>query len=169
MPKKKKVAYYFDSVVVSNFALSKSLFLLIEKYGNHAFLTSQVLDELANGIASGYESLRVVLQAVEEDQFSTAQIQKEEINLYTSLLRTLGSGEASIIAIAKSRGGLVVTDDRSARRASEDLGLSFTGTIGILLRLCKENILTPEKADAILEIMIEKGFYSPVTQISALL
>ena len=91
------------------------------------------------------------------------------MSLFTLLLQSLGSGEASVIAVAKSRGGIVVTDDRAARISSEELGLQFTGTIGILLRLCKESVLTPEAADEILKKMIKKGFYSPVTQISALL
>ena len=48
------------------------------------------------------------------------------------LLRILAPGEASCIAQAKARGGVVITDDRAARQCCHERGVVFTGTIGIL-------------------------------------
>lgn len=41
-------------------------------------------------------------------------------------------------------------------------------TEGILIACCRDESLTPEKADAMLSEMIKAGYYSPVTRISDL-
>jgi len=45
----------------------------------------------------------------------------------------LGRGESEAIALAHERGALVLLDDRPARRKAAELGLSVTGTLGLLL------------------------------------
>ena len=162
-------SFFFDSVVLSNFALTKNTDLLTDRYGKRAVLTSEVLDEIAHGVACGYESLREVITKVSRDLFSTTSLRQEELARYTTLLRTLGTGEASCIVCAESRGGIVVTDDRAARSACQDANVQFTGTVGILMALSTEKKLSPSRADAILNAMIEQGFYSPVNSISSLL
>ena len=43
-------------------------------------------------------------------------------------------GEAAVFVLAEERGArLVILDDRDARRYAEEIGLPFTGTVGILL------------------------------------
>jgi predicted nucleic acid-binding protein len=164
-----EVRYFFDAVVLSNFALSDSTHLLVKRYGKRTVLTSEVLDEIAQGIAAGYESLRTIVASVTEERFSSTVLRKEERDQYTGLLKTLGSGEASAIVCAKARGGIAVTDDKAARKCAADNGVPFTGTLGILKRLAVDKRITPEAADDILADMIHHGFYSPVKKISELL
>jgi predicted nucleic acid-binding protein len=92
-----------------------------------------------------------------------------EREVYRELLRILGSGEASCIACAKARGGVVVTDDKTARDCCAERGVAFTGTIGILKACALDGTLSPGAADAVLQAMIDAGYYSPVTRISGLL
>jgi predicted nucleic acid-binding protein len=47
--------------------------------------------------------------------------------------RTLGAGERAAIAVAR-RSDLVLVDDALARRHAKLLGLTITGTLGVLLR-----------------------------------
>ncbi len=57
----------------------------------------------------------------------------------------LGEGEAEAISIAKERSALVVLDDREARAIAVSLGLSLTGTLGILIRGKREGLISEIK------------------------
>ena len=67
--------------------------------------------------------------------------------------------------MAHFRNGLLVTDDRSARAQARRLGVAVTGTIGILIRLVRDDHLTLDTADELLGAMITAGFRSPVLRL----
>ena len=162
--------YYFDTIVLSNFALSGRFDLLMDRYGPRAQITPEVLDEVSAGIVAGYRGLKQIEVAVEKGACSVAPpLSRAERTIYRELLYTLGSGEASCIACAQCRGGLVATDDRAARSCCSEQDVGFTGTIGILKAYCREGILAPQEADGLLQSMIDAGYFSPVDQISDLL
>ena len=98
---------------------------------------------------------------------SARSLAADERGDYRELLRILGPGEASCIACAKARGGIVVTDDKAARDCCAERGL--TGTIGILKACSLDETLSPGEADAVLQDVIDAGYYSPVTRISGLI
>ncbi|MEX2530793.1 MAG: hypothetical protein WD960_08470 [Gemmatimonadota bacterium] len=163
------VRFYFDTVTLSNFALAGRLDLLIERYGDRACITTEVLAEVLEGIVAGYQHLRAVEVALDEGSLGHAgALTAEERRIHAELLRTLSSGEASAVACAEARGGTVVTDDRAARGCCEERELPFTGTIGILKVCVGEGALTAKEADGILRVMIDAGYFSPVRRISDL-
>ena len=161
--------FLFDTVSLSNFALAGRLDLLLGRYGTRAVLTSEVLDEIAEGIARGYTALEPVERLAAEGAFGTTCLSAEERPIYIALMQSLGPGEAAAIACARNRNGVVVTDDRAARACCHEHGVPVTGTIGILKSCCLEAVISPEEADSILETMVAQGFYSPVRRISAVL
>lgn len=160
--------YYLDTVTLSNFALSDRLDLLIARYGRRAIITPQVLDEIADGIVAGYSELRKVETAVAGGKFRGAEgFSAKERDIYLERLRTLSPGEASCITLAQSRGGVVATDDRTARNTCFDNGVPFTGTIGILKACVLDGVLSLQEADDVLRAMTRSGYHSPVRRISA--
>ncbi len=143
---------FFDTVTLSNFALSGAFALL------------------AAGRIRGYSELKVVEQALAAGSILPAKpMTPPENQLFVDLLRTLGSGEASCVALARHRAGIVATDDRAARSSCAERGIPVTGTVGILKALCIDRTITSEEADAVLNRMVGAGFYSPVRRISDLL
>ena len=84
-----------------------------------------------------------------------------------SLSRSLGLGEASAIALAKSRGLVFASGDRLARAEAAALAVRLTGTLGILIKAVRAGVCDRRAADAYLSGMIEASFYSPVRSISA--
>ena len=165
MPENKK-QYYFDAVTLCNFALAHCVDLLIKRYGSNIFVTSEVRDEIANGIAVGYHDLLDIELAVSRKHFSEAAMTTSERELYIDFLHYMGAGESSCIACAKLRGGVVVSDDKTARDCCAKHGIAFTGTIGVLKSSCPDACITVQAADDILHEMIRQGFYSPVRSIS---
>ncbi len=73
--------------------------------------------------------------------------------LVQALRSTLGRGEAEAIALAIDiQGGVVVLDDKRARRTATDLDIDKTGTLGLLLKAKADGILdSMEEALATLE------------------
>ena len=84
--------YYFDTIVLSNFALSGRFDLLIDRYGPRAQITPEVLDEVSDGIVAGHRELKQIEAAVEKDACSAApSLTIAERTIYRELLGTLGS------------------------------------------------------------------------------
>lgn len=165
-----ETSYYFDTVTLCNFALANRLDLLIARYGTRVQITPAVLGEVLDGVAVGYSALQEIEKAVTTDAFAQAGMLRErEREIFRDLLRTLSPGEASCIACAQNRGGIVVTDDRAARDCCREREVRFTGTIGVLKACCRDEIIEPSEADTILQAMIDAGYFSPVRNISGLL
>ncbi len=49
----------------------------------------------------------------------------------------------------------------AARRLAARRNVSLTGTLGLLIEMVKQDVMTLEKANAVLLLMIEKGYRSP--------
>lgn len=168
--RKRKCDYVFDTVTLGNFALAGRLDLLVSRYGPRLRVTPEVLDEVTDGVIAGYSALTAIEGAVEDAGFSRIGLamSSAERETYRELLRVLAPGEASCIAYAKAHGAVVATDDRTARDCCAERGVTFTGTIGILKACCIDGTLAVEEADAIIQAMIDAGYYSPVQRISDL-
>jgi predicted nucleic acid-binding protein len=162
--------YFFDTVTLSNFALAGRVDLVTSRYGAHALVTSEVLDEVVEGIVAGHGALRDIEAAISAADLGLAgPPTSEERQTYRELLRVLAPGEASCIACARHRDGIVVTDDRAARECCAERAVRFTGTVGILKACCADGVLSTADADEILSATITAGYHSPVRQISDLL
>jgi len=73
------------------------------------------------------------------------------------LLLELEKGEAEALVLASEKeGSTLVLDDKKARRIAAELGLKFTGTLGILIKAKKEGILSEVRP--VLEEIEKRGF-----------
>jgi hypothetical protein len=161
MPEKKWV---FDTVALSNFLLSDSIFILAERYRKRGVLTWQVYDEISAGIAE-YPELKQVDKLIEDKTFKLVSLSRKEYQHFLQLIGHLGKGEASCVAFAKEQTAIVVTDDRSARKQCSVMKIPVTGTVGILKASALDGYISLAQADESLRKMIEAGFYSPVRSI----
>ena len=65
-------------------------------------------------------------------------------------------GEAAVFVLAEERGArLVILDDRDARRYAEEIGLPFTGTVGILLEAKERGFI--DAVRPLLDVLLENG------------
>jgi len=160
----------FDCCVLSNFALSDSLHVIKKLYANSSYVTSFVAAENLRGILGGHNKLVIVNGAFKEGWLKETALRGEkEKALFEMLSVSLGFGEASSIAIAKTRGYVFACDDRAARKEADLQHVRLTGTIGIIIKAVKKEVINSHEADVILNQMIAKGFYSPVKSIKDIL
>ena len=160
----------FDCCVLSNFALSSSLPLLKSLYTSTPYITDFVSAEILRGIQKGHVKLMGIREAVSEGWLKETVLRtKEEKAIFESLSVSLGFGEASSIAVAKSRGFIFACDDKVARREANILGVRLTGTLGILKKAVTKKVIKLNDEDQILKNMIIHGFYSPVWSVREIL
>ena len=160
----------FDNCVLSNFAISDSLNIIKTLYADKAYITDFASAENLRGILKGYKGLIMIREAVRNGWLKEITFRsKEEKALFESLSASMGIGEASSIAVAKTREFVFACDDKVARREASLLGVKLTGSIGILIRAVRKNIVNSKRADEILNRMIAYGFYSPVSSIEEIL
>jgi predicted nucleic acid-binding protein len=166
-----KPLLYFDTVVLSNFAFIKGGITFLQKrYQQRGNVTLQVLEELAKATYSGFNQLEEVEKNLfNKKGFVKTSLAESEQPAYILLLKNLGNGEASCIACASKRKGIVVTDCRMARNSCKEHDIAVTGTLGILKSAYLDGILQIDEADAMLKQMVDFGFYSPVQKISDML
>lgn len=122
-------------------------------------MTPQVAAEFRAGIEQGR------LPQGGWPEIDRVELSVEEQRLAEQLPPGLGAGERSSLAVASTRRGLFVSDDRRARLQARDLGVRVTGTLGVLLLLVENGCLELQKANRLLGEMIASGFHSPVEKI----
>ncbi len=160
----------FDNCVLSNFALSDAFTIIKKLYSTKAYITDFVYAENTKGILRGYRGLMLIREAVNGGWLKEISIKtNKDRELFENLSVSPGFGEASSIAIAKSKGFTFACDDRAARKEAEVLGIRLTGTLGILIKAVKKKLISQNEADEILRKMMKAGFYSPLKSVKALL
>ena len=77
-------------------------------------------------------------------EYPTGKVERvRDVLTIRTLLLQLDVGEAEAIALALSEeDSLVILDDKKARGVALDLGLSITGTIGVLIKAKRQGILS---------------------------
>lgn len=157
----------FDCCVLSNFALSDTLWIIENLYSGKAYLTDLVKVEAIRGIQNRHGKLGAITIALDEGWIKEVFVKrKSEKKFFEKLSVSLGAGEASSIAFAKTRGIVFASDDKAARNEAALVCVSLTGTIGILLKASKKKIISLPQGNQILKAMVRNGFYCPIKSFS---
>jgi predicted nucleic acid-binding protein len=143
-----------DTTVLNNFAQIRRPDLLRSAYPDLSAPTS-VWNELEMGVRQG------LVPACDWSWLKILDLSEREQAQVDQFGRALDPGEAACIAMAISRGGLVLSDDWKARAFGRSLGLEVSGSLGVLKKLVFRQILRLEEADALLTEMIRHGYRSP--------
>ncbi len=157
--------WIFDTVALSNFLLSDSIFILENRYRSQGLITWEIYDEISAGMVE-YPKLKQIDRLIDNETIKLVSISRQEHEHFRELIDHLGKGEASCIAYAKERNVIVVTDDRTARKQCSQMNIPLTGTIGILKASVLDGHLNLDQADKVLSKMIDAGFYSPLRSIA---
>lgn len=149
-----------DTTVLSCFASTDDIHRLTDL--PIRFVTVEaVSDQLHAGVERGHDFLASAVEAV--DMISVEGTPGPTLD-------DLDHGEAHALYAAWERNRTIVTDDGPARDRATELGVPVTGSIGLLLRLVRQETLTADEADAILHRWMSAFQYrSPVETIHDIL
>jgi predicted nucleic acid-binding protein len=181
-----------DSTVFSNFAYSGSIDVLIEAV-DYPVTSKKVAKELERGCDEGYEFLDRALKEMPQgstvsstsrapigtflgpESFDLHQISDEDGK---DMFHELDPGEASLIfqllvdehSVSDFDGRPIATDDQDARQCARQFGIPVTGSVGILAKAVRDDIITAETADDNLHAWIDgNGYRSPIESVTEIL
>lgn len=145
-----------DVIIDTNIA---STFGKIERFGllealfpnSDLFISRGVEDEL--GAEKWLKLAKKIMEATR-----TTSPTKPEAKLAEKLLskRNMGKAEAECIAIAKSRGMLLLTNDQIAAKEARKAGADIMDLRAIIRELWKQNVLSKEAAESLIREIEEK-------------
>ena len=118
-------------------------------------IPKQVHEEINKGAETGKEDAHKINALVEKNiiKLGEAEINKEIEK------QNLGKGEKATISLAISRKiGIVLLDERKARRIAKFYKLKPKGTIGILIDAYKNNKITKKELIESIKKLIEEGY-----------
>ncbi|MDQ0648541.1 putative nucleic acid-binding protein [Microbacterium natoriense] len=159
--------YIFDDGPLSHFAEAGWLGLLGAYVGDgEALLPDTVHAELQRGVDL-HGHLRSVLDAswLRVELLSTAA---DLSALATFTNRLVGDdplknlGECGVLALAKTRGGIAVIDDRFARQVAKEEGIRFTTTLDLLLKLVQGGHLSMAFASRVADELLRTEYILPI-------
>ena len=161
-----------NTTLISNFCSVGKLELVRAVWGE-VYLPEHVYTEIQEGKLQGYrfyDNIELSVFPFSPDGWLklTSLSSQNEFELFGSLLGNLHHGEAACLAICKYRNWVFLSDDKITRQAARRLQIDCSGTLGILLSLVRQKVVSLEQADSILSQMCERGYYSPVDSLSEL-
>lgn len=156
----------FDTVVLSNFAMSDSVEWLADRF-ERPWTVPAVEDELRRGRAEGYG----FLGRLDDLLGGSIGIVKPDMGAVDERIHAgLDGGETDALIVAMQHEGLLALDDGAARDRAREYGVPVTGSIGILADGVRRNELALETAEEWLETwVIDNGYYSSVKSVAKLL
>jgi predicted nucleic acid-binding protein len=129
------------------------------------YVTYEVREEVLRGLDEGYGFMSQAEEEIGVGADSWLALvgfdtpaEEESFREFTD---RLGFGEASCLALARHRGWLVLTDDKSARQQLRNEDLPVTGTLGILRLAVERELLAAEEGNELLRRMTVAGYRSP--------
>jgi len=153
-----------DNTVLTNFCLVDRLDILHTLFGK-VYVTHEVREEVFRGLDEGYTFMRRAEEEIGVGAGSWLELvgfdTSAEEQSFREFAEALGFGEASCLALARHRGWMVLTDDKSARRRLWREKLPLTGTLGILKLAVEQELLSAEEGNALLHQMTAAGYHSP--------
>ncbi|MDX1523225.1 MAG: hypothetical protein R3264_16490 [Anaerolineae bacterium] len=162
-----------NTTIISNFAGIGQLSVLKQLF-NVIFISVEVYEEIQSGLEEGYQFYSGIDQNIHPFVAQgwihlISMRDDEELLLFNQLPSTLHRGEASCLAIARSRNWLFLTDDKAARKAATNLGIRLSGTLGCLVLSVERKLYSFEQANRWLTEMVRLGYRSPATDLTGLL
>ena len=100
------------------------MYRILQKLDMQAIVPTTVLKEMIFD-----ESLAVITTGNTDEK---KWIKVVPVDDYTAYLKTLHSGEAGVIALAKQINAIVALDDLDARKVAKKENIKLTGTLGII-------------------------------------
>ena len=139
-----KIRFIVDSSTLSNFARAGCFNLLKTIFHAGLLTTSDVIGEIERGVEK-YPELRTVLN----EQNLWLRVVEELTKEKRSLIRNLripheefeAEADASLLAVAKERNLVLITDDKDLKKVAEQEGVKVVGTVEILDKAMKRGLI----------------------------
>lgn len=157
--------YFFDTDCLSAFLWVKNQNLLIKLYGGKIILPEQVYTELSHPSTPHLKKITDNLKNDGEISIASIDMDTEAYKIYSKLttnpdegFKVIGKGEAAAIALAKTKGGILASNNmRDIKQYVEEYELKHITTGDILVEALDNNYITEDEGNTIWANMIAKN------------
>ena len=146
--------FIFDSSTIILLAKIEILDMFLRDYKGEAIISNRVEKEV--GTKKTFDAL-LIKKKIGEGKIKVNDVQNSKAGKIMEDFN-INRGEAESIELAlKNKGSTLATDDKNAINACKLLNISFTTSIGILIRAKEKNLMTMEEAKAKLDKLSRYG------------
>ena len=157
--------YFFDTDCLSAFLWVKNENLLIKLYGGKIILPGQVYSELSHPRIPHLKTLTDTLKSNGDILVENIEMDTEEYKIYCKLtenpdkgFKVIGKGEAAAIALAKTKGGVLASNNmRDIKPYVDEYGLEHITTGDILVEALNKQYITEHEGNKIWASMLSKN------------
>ena len=134
-----------DTDILSCFSKIKRFDLLQSLFKKEEFcIPLRVYEELLRAKEKGYDFVDYALKLIEEGKIRVEPLDRKELDVVRELSKRgrLGFGEIEALALAKVRGGILLSNDRVVGKVGAELNVDVFNLEDILHAFLKFNIIT---------------------------
>lgn len=135
--------------------------LLRELYGEVTVPEEVYSEAVDRGLLEGFGDALVIKECVEQGWIKVLRLDDAGVELCRRMMEHAFEahlGEVQAIILAREMDALLLMDESSGRAFAEAWGLRVKGTLHVILKALREQLLNKDKArEAVLQL-VEKGF-----------
>ena len=135
---------------------------LLKKPFGEVIIPEEVYREaVEKGLREGFSDAYAIKECIEQGWMKISKLDEKEIKLCRRMMECaleIHLGEAQAIILARGINALLLMDESSGRAFAETLGLKVKGTIYVIMKALREELLNKAEAKEMVLELISKGF-----------
>ena len=135
---------------------------LLKKLFGEVIIPEEVYKEaVERGFQEGFSEALAIKECIEQGWIKLSKLDEREIKLCQRMVEhafEIHFGEAQAIILARKIGALLLMDESSGRAFAETSGLKVRGTLYVVMKALKEEVLSRIEAKEMVLTLVGKGF-----------
>ncbi|MBS7632839.1 DUF3368 domain-containing protein [Candidatus Bathyarchaeota archaeon] len=136
--------------------------ILLKKLFGEVIIPEEVYREaVEKGLKEGFSDALAIKECIEQGWIKISKLDGREIKLCEKMMEhafEIHFGEAQAITLARKINALLLMDESSGRAFAETLGLKVKGTLYVIVKALREELLDKAEAKEIVLALVSKGF-----------
>ena len=135
---------------------------LLKKLFGEVIIPEEVYKEaVERGLQEGFSDALAIKECVDQGWIKISKLNESEIKLCKKMMEhafEIHLGEVQAIILARGINALLLVDESSGRAFAETLGLKVKGTLYVIMKTLREELLDKAEAKEIVLVLVSKGF-----------
>jgi len=136
--------------------------ILLKKLFSEVIIPEEVYGEaVEKGLKEGFSDALAVRECIEQGWIKISKLNERDIKLCEKIVEhafEIHLGEAQAIILARKINVLLLMDESSGRAFAETLGLKVKGTLYVIMKALREELLDKAEAKETVLELVSKGF-----------
>lgn len=118
-------------------------------------------EAVERGLQEGFSDALAIKECVEQGWIKISKLDERGTKLCQKIMEhafEIHLGEAQAIILAREKDALLLMDESSGRAFAETLGLKVRGTLYVIMKALREELLDKTEAEEVVLALVGKGF-----------